>query len=298
MKPALQNVTEFSPAKVNLFLAITGVREDGFHELLSLVAPLDFGDDIEIQWAEQSAPDHLICDHPEVPTDGENLVLRAANAFRQALDFEGQLRFTINKRIPPGAGLGGGSSNAIAALVGLNRMFGEPLDKPTLLNIAAELGSDCPLFLEGQPVIMSGRGEIIQPVNEDVKEAISNQSLILFRPEFGISTVWAYKKMRSDGTHYIDPSEAQSQLKTWLSEPNWASIPLVNNLQDVAFQKYLALPSLLELLRERFGLRCMMSGSGSSCFAIPKSSDDIEAIKSVVKDSLGENCLFEFVKTR
>lgn len=298
MRPDLPKVTEFSPAKVNLFLAITGVRTDGFHELLSLVAQLDFGDEVSINWVDTSAADCLSCDYPGVPTDKENLVLRAATAFREIVNIEGQLDFTINKRVPPGAGLGGGSSNAAAALRALNRMFGEPLDQVALLRIAARLGSDCPLFLSDQPVIMSGRGEHVEPVNAAVQQAVSGQSLLLFRPDFGVSTPWAYQKMRDDHSHYIDPSVAESRLNKWLAQPDWASIPLINNLQAVVFQKHLALPALLEILRERFGLRCMMSGSGSSCFALPTTSDDIAAIRNVVTECLGKNCFFEFVKIK
>ncbi|WOO41397.1 4-(cytidine 5'-diphospho)-2-C-methyl-D-erythritol kinase [Rubellicoccus peritrichatus] len=298
MKPVLANATEFSPAKVNLYLAITGAREDGFHELLSLVAPLDFGDDVSIKWNDTTSPDRLTCNHPEVPTNEENLVLRAAKSFREVVQIDGQLDFTINKRIPPGAGLGGGSSNAAAALLALNRMFNDALDKPTLLKIAAKLGSDCPLFLENQPVVMSGRGEIVEPVSEKVKQVISGQSLVLIRPDFGVSTIWAYKQMRAAGSHYIDPAEAQAQLDSWLSKPDWTTLPLVNNLQTVAFQKHLALPTMLDILHERFGLRCMMSGSGSSCFALPSNSDDIEAIRDCVTQGFGGNCLFEYVKAK
>src|SRR5438552_482615 len=132
------DVSLFSPAKINLFLAVTGRRADGFHDLVSVVAPLDFGDELvaELGGSRREAGGGkqftLECDHPEVPVDGANLVLKAAEAFVAATGWSGSVHFRLTKRIPPGAGLGGGSSNAVAALRALNRLAGGLLDEVRL----------------------------------------------------------------------------------------------------------------------------------------------------------------------
>ena len=153
----MSTITRVAPAKLNLFLAITGRREDGFHELVSVVAPLKFGDTLRVEPATEFS---LGCDVPDVPVDGTNLVLRAAQAFAAASGWRGGARFFIEKRIPMGAGLGGGSSNAVAALRALNVLAGpaQGLAPEALARVAAQLGSDCPLFLHDGPVVMRGRG--------------------------------------------------------------------------------------------------------------------------------------------
>ena len=144
------------PAKLNLLLAVTGRRADGFHELVSLVAPVELGDTLTVEPALEFS---LTCDAPTLPVDDTNLVLKAAQAFRVATSWRGGARFALTKRIPSGAGLGGGSSDAATALLALNRLAGEPLAPAALAQVAAEVGSDCALFLPGGPVVMRGRGD-------------------------------------------------------------------------------------------------------------------------------------------
>src|SRR5437016_1877906 len=143
-----ERISIFAPAKINLFLAITGQRPDGFHNLVSVAAPLDFGDILEFEPADGFM---LTCDDAAVPTDGTNLVLKAATAFASAAELKGHpvkgTKILLKKRIPMGAGLGGGSSDAVATLRALNRLTSHPLAAETLTTIAAQLGSDCPLFL-------------------------------------------------------------------------------------------------------------------------------------------------------
>src|SRR6478609_7570506 len=134
------DVSVFSPAKLNLFLAVTGRRADGFHDLVSLVSPLSFGDElvVEIKGQRTAGGERftLECDHPEVPVDGSNLILRAAEAFAVVANWQGGAHFRLTKRIPVGAGLGGGSSNAAAALRALNRLAGGRLDEGQLAGVA------------------------------------------------------------------------------------------------------------------------------------------------------------------
>ena len=159
-------IKKFSPCKVNLMLAITGVREDGFHDLISLVTPTKFGDDLETELLPDGATsDTLSCDLEGVPCDESNLVIKAAKLFRQATGLEKYFKFDLEKRTPAGAGLGGGSSNGAIALASMNELCGKPLSMRQLEKIAAELGSDCPLFLTGTPVLGIGLFLILQEPN-------------------------------------------------------------------------------------------------------------------------------------
>jgi 4-diphosphocytidyl-2-C-methyl-D-erythritol kinase len=274
-------ITEFSPAKINLFLAVTGRRTDGYHDLVSVAVPLDFGDQIEAgskepgpAFAKASAGGagsqfSLECDMAAVPRDASNLILKAAQAFAAATGLAGGVHFKLTKLIPLGAGLGGGSSNAVAALRALNRLAGGPLSEAGLAALAAGLGSDCALFLKNAPVVMRGRGEQVETLPAAAAARLRGRRVLLFKPSFGISTPWAYDRMaRGAPAHYLPAPEAEARLAGWLRGEAPAEELLFNNMEGVAFAKYGALPALLGKLREESGLAPRMSGSGSACFAL------------------------------
>lgn len=264
---AVNTVTEFSPAKLNLFLAVTGRRADGYHDLVSVASPLDFGD--ELVATGTAAGFTLACNDPIVSTDGSNLVLKAARAFAATTGWKGGADFKLNKRIPPGAGLGGGSSNAVAALRALNQLSGLALGEAKLAEIAIALGSDCALFLKNAPVIMRGRGERIEELPVAVAARVRGRRVLLFKPGFGISTAWAYGRMAEETpAHYRPAAEAEARLAAWLGGNTPVEDLLANNMEGVAFGKYLALPVLLAKLQREFGVAARMSGSGSACFAV------------------------------
>ncbi len=280
-------VTLFSPAKLNLFLAVTGRRADGFHDLVSLVAPVDFGDELEVSARENGFA--LECDDPAVPGDEHNLVLKAARAFALAAGWRGGAHFKLGKRIPVGAGLGGGSSNAVAALRGLNRLAGQPLGEAELAGLAAGLGSDCALFLAGAPVIMRGRGEQIERLTGADRARLTGRRVLIFKPAFGIATPWAYARLAGAPENYLPAAAAEARLAAWCER---AEAPLeellYNNLESAVFEKYLALPVLLAELRERFGLAPRMSGSGSACFALLPDGAPVPSIVAVIREAWGE----------
>lgn len=266
-------VSLFSPAKLNLFLAVTGRRADGFHDLVSVAAPLDFGDQLVAEVRGQRSEDGrqfgLSCNDPEVPVDGGNLVLKAAAAFVAATGWQGGADFRLTKRIPMGAGLGGGSSNAVAALRALNQLSGAALAEDKLAAIAASLGSDCALFLHQAPVVMRGRGERIAALPVSAAARLRGRRVLLFKPSFGISTPWAYGRMAAGApVHYWAAAEAEARLAAWLGGSAPAEDLLANNLEGVAFGKFIALPVLLAKLQREFGVPARMSGSGSACFAV------------------------------
>ncbi|HTB64353.1 MAG TPA: 4-(cytidine 5'-diphospho)-2-C-methyl-D-erythritol kinase [Opitutales bacterium] len=283
----------FAPAKINLFLAITGRRGDGFHELISLVAPLEWGDTLTLDGRPNATADSLECSDPEVPADASNLVLKAAAAYRKRGGSGAPfVHFILKKEIPHGAGLGGGSSDAAAALRGLNQLAPQPLNANDLRACAAEVGSDVPLFLENSAIIMRGRGEVVEVLSNAARDALRGRELIVFKPPFGIATAWAYGRLRERGADwYVPAAAAENTMGAWLGGPTWATLPLENNLEYPAFEKYTALPVLLDELRQRFQLRCRMSGSGSACFALLEPGAPRAAIIETIRMAWGPHAV-------
>jgi 4-diphosphocytidyl-2-C-methyl-D-erythritol kinase len=294
----VKSARAFSPAKLNLFLAVTGRRPDGYHDLVSLATPLAWGDDLLAE--ETGGGFALECGDPGVPRDGTNLVFRAAEAFRAASGWRCGVRFILHKRIPVGAGLGGGSSNAVAALRALNELAGGPLDETGLLEIAAGLGSDCPLFLNGGPVVLRGRGERIEPLPDKSAMRLRGRRVLLFKPGFEISTAGAYARLAErEGGAYLPPAEAERSLGCWLADSSAAAEEILfNSFERPAFERFPALPVLLDRIRIRFGLVPHMSGSGSACFALlpPAGGPAPHEIGAFVRDAWGPSALF--VETR
>jgi 4-diphosphocytidyl-2-C-methyl-D-erythritol kinase len=279
----------FSPAKLNLFLAITGRRTDGFHELLSVAVPLAWGDTLTAQPAENFT---LRCDTPGVPWDETNLVLRAARAFAAAVPGTRGAAFTLEKRIPLGAGLGGGSSNAVAALRALNALAPAPLDDAALARLAAGIGSDCALFLPGGPVTMRGRGERISVLPNAAAARLRGRAVLVFKPGFAISTPWAYARLAAE-SGYLPAAQAEARLAAWLEGDGPAEELLYNGMERAAFAKFPALPLLLGRLQARFGLTGRMSGSGSACFALLPERDPpaFDALAAEIRAAWGPGAL-------
>src|SRR4051812_32106028 len=284
-------VSVFSPAKINLFLAITGRRADGFHDLVSVVAQVDFGDGVEVQGTERGAGSQfrLGCDRADPPVDESNLILKAAKAFAAATGWSGGADFTLTKRIPLGAGLGGGSSNAVAALRALNELSGGALAEAKLAEVARNLGSDCALFLHRTSVVMRGRGERVEALSADAAARVRGRRVLLFKPGFGISTPWAYGRMVATAPgSYLPSTAAEARVTAWLKGGAPLEELLFNNMEGVAFDKYVALPVLLGKLRREFGVVARMSGSGSACFAVLRDDQATPPLAAAIRAAWGE----------
>jgi len=177
-----------APAKINLSFRILRRREDGFHEIETLMAPVSLCDRLTIQRADELT---LTCDDPSLSVSDDNLVLRAARLFLQATSIDSGLRIHLAKRIPHGAGLGGGSSDAAAMLLGLNQLMNTGLPREALAKLAAEIGSDVPFFLFASAARCSGRGELVMPA-----PLTRRMRLLLLKPTFGVPTPWAYGRWK------------------------------------------------------------------------------------------------------
>lgn len=293
----MERIEVFSPAKINLFLAVVGRMDDGYHKLVSLVAPLDFGDRVALEVEEAGAASvTLECSDSSLPSDERNLAYAAAARFLKRFDLAWQVRLRLEKRIPHGAGLGGGSSNASATLQGLSelaaRRRSRPIAHETLFELGAELGSDCPLFLAQAPVVMRGRGERLSQLSEGRGKTLSGQRLLLFKPSVSIETAWAYGRLARSPDAFDDESWAEGRVKDWQSDRLALKQLLHNSFETVVGAKHLGVGLLLRRLRKR-GIDCLMSGSGSCCFALVESDAEEEEARSIVFEAWGARIFVE-----
>ena len=261
-----------APAKINLFLKIKGIRPDGFHEIETLMMPLSLADELIVARSNNTGQVLFRCDSAGVPKGEENLVVRAAHEFFRATQLKPAVSIDLHKKIPTGAGLGGGSSDAAATLLALNRVFETGLSRQALTGIAANIGSDVPFFLFGSAALCQGRGEIVSP--QPMRESLS---LLLLKPDFGVPTAWAYGRWKNSlevpgisfGAQKYDGHE------------------LINNLERPVFEKFVFLGQIKTWLRKQAGvLAALMSGSGSTLFAALDDNANVSELAERTKNEL------------
>lgn len=278
-------LTARAPAKLNLSLAIVGRGSDGFHRLVSCVAPLALCDTLE--FVPGGAADTLACDDPSIPADGTNLVLRAAAVFRTAHPAAPHGRFTLRKSVPHGAGLGGGSSDAAAALRLLNAASGRPLGDDRLRALAAQVGSDCAFFVDAEPAILRGRGEVLERLSESHAARMRGRRVLLMKPPFGISTASAYGWL-AQAAVYADEGRAELDLADALATGDPARVvALGNGLQPPVFRRHPELAAGLDAVRMSLGISAVMTGSGSACFALVDGVVDLGAVRRALQSAWG-----------
>lgn len=291
LPPFGRGLTLFCPAKINLLLAVTGRRPDGFHELVSLACPLAFGDQLWLLPPRDGADADLEISGPAaagVPRDSGNLVLRARALFEAATGISMPVRFHLFKRIPAEAGLGGGSSNGAAALRLLNRAAGNPLAATELRELAGELGSDCALFLHAGPAVMRGRGEQTEAVRPRWWDAgAPRMRMLLFKPAFGVGTAWAYASMADRGDAYLDHATAEQQLTALLESSELDPGHPVNNMESVVFSKFMAFNALFDLLQAVSGASPRLCGSGSTCFLLLGPDSPVARLRARIEEAWG-----------
>jgi 4-diphosphocytidyl-2-C-methyl-D-erythritol kinase len=283
-----------APAKINLHLEVLGLRPDGFHELAMVMQTLDLTDQLSLRPTADGAIS-LVCDRPDLPTDGRNLIVRAAELLRARVGLpELGAAIQLSKRIPIGAGLAGGSSNGAAALVGLNELWGCGFTQPQLLAMAAELGSDMPFCVDGGTQLCFGRGELLEPAGLVGAPALG--VLLIKHPQASVSTPWAYgrcRELRSD--FYLNDEVEFAQRRQVLREgPLLAGLrgaaplpPIRNDLQAVVEPEVASVREGLALLREApEALAVAMSGSGPSLFALFADHSTADAARQQLAEPL------------
>ncbi|GDY18857.1 4-diphosphocytidyl-2-C-methyl-D-erythritol kinase [Verrucomicrobiota bacterium] len=274
-----------SPCKINLLLNILGRRADGFHELETVMHPVRLCDELTFESATAGVT--LTCSDPALAVDATNLVHRAATSFLAAARISQGVRIHLEKRIPMAAGLGGGSGDAATTLLGLNELFDSPLSAARLHELAAALGSDIPFFLQPQPALATGRGERIQPL--DFFPVFQDVFLLLIHPGFGIATAWAYQQL----AHFPAalngrPGRAQ-QLISLLRAGDLAAAgaAFYNSLEAPALHKYPLLALFQEFLKANGAAAALMSGSGSTTFALIRGRAEAEALHAKFQTHFG-----------
>jgi 4-diphosphocytidyl-2-C-methyl-D-erythritol kinase len=260
----------FSVAKINLTLEILGKRPDGFHELATWMVPVGLYDSMEIERASRPS---FFSNAPELKGDSSNLVIRAAQIFNRAASIDVAYAIRLEKKIPIGAGLGGGSSNAAATLRLLNDLHNGPFRLQQLEELAANLGSDVAFFIYGRSAWCTGRGERIEP-----RAFPDNLWVCLFKPGFAVSTAAAYRAYAQLA------GECKRGRQT---DTRWGK--LRNDLEPAVLPKYLFLRlGKVWLEKQSETLFALMSGSGSTTFAIVRSQADGETLQARFRAEFGE----------
>jgi 4-diphosphocytidyl-2-C-methyl-D-erythritol kinase len=257
-----------SPAKINLGLWVGRRRPDGFHDIVSVLAPIELHDTITIRPAEAGI--RVSTDSKAAPGGPTNLAYKAAEAFFFATGSKAGCRIQIRKRIPVGGGLGGGSSNAAMALLGLNRLYGSPLSGLRLRAIAIKLGSDVPFFLAGGACVARGRGEKLRRIR------LPRLDVVLCLPDIKVPTAWAYAE--------LDKSRARRRLTSFTLSPkilgaslrrrelDRVAAQLANSFEPVVFVRHPRIARAKGLLVEHGAYAAAMSGSGSTVFGLVPTS--------------------------
>jgi len=253
-----------SYAKVNLGLEVLGTRADGYHELRTLFQTVDLHDDIRIRRTPKDIA--VVCPHPSVPEDAKNLAWRAADALRRYAKTSGGVEIRIDKRIPVAGGLGGGSSNAAATLLALDRLWGTRLGLDGLLPIARRLGADVPYFLYGGTALGLARGDEIYPLRRQVKAHV-----VIVDPARPISTAAVFARVDAS----LTPRENSNTIFRFVSrdlEGKEAFPVLANDLERAALEEAPDLARVVGRIRDALvregALLASLSGSGSSYFGL------------------------------
>ena len=287
-----------APAKINLRLKIVGKRADGYHLLDSIMVAVTLFDEIEIKKRKakssgSEAPQlRVTCDHPQVPAGEKNLAYRAASLLMRAAGVVESLDIHIRKRIPVGAGLGGGSTDAAATLVGLNKLLKLRYSAARLEKLAVDLGADVPFFIRARPSRARGVGEKLTPLKN-----IRPWWVVILYPGFAVSTAWVYSNVPQNLTKF----HVNTRLYTLLTRaPKFADL-LVNDLEAVTVKRYRRIKLMKDSLVKMGAAGALMTGSGSAVFGIFGSrekankayrtlrrTDDIQAfIAQVIRVGLG-----------
>ncbi len=274
-----------SPCKVNLILNILGKRQDGFHELETVMQPIPICDTLILEEGGEGV--ELTCSNPGLLCDASNLVYRAAEAFYAEAGLSASIRIHLEKRIPLAAGLGGGSGNAATTLLGLNQLHGFPLSLERIDGIARSLGSDVPFFLRGTPSLGTGRGEVITPLVPFA--ALADTWIFLVRPGFGVSTPWAYQNLaRFPQALAGRPGRALELIEALQTGGLSSAAPLFYNaLEAPVLHKYPILSVYQDFLRSHGAVVTLMSGSGSTTFAIMPSEASARGLLQAFGEQYG-----------
>jgi 4-diphosphocytidyl-2-C-methyl-D-erythritol kinase len=264
------------PAKINLWLEVIRKRDDGYHELSSLMLPVGIYDYLEVQ-SHEGGGISLECDEPAIPCDASNLAWRAAEAFLNMVEPKIGVHLRIAKKIPLAAGLGGGSADAAAVLLALNSLYQNCLAVPQLEFLGQKLGADVPFFLHQRPALATGIGEKLYPV-----DGLPDYPLVLIKPPLAVSTRWAYQSLK------LTRGESRIKLNSFMDRPWQLHKVLENDLETVTLAEYPVLNYIKEWLLQNGALGAAMSGSGPTVFGVFREMSQAKRLEPLAKRRWGE----------
>ncbi|MDM8551118.1 4-(cytidine 5'-diphospho)-2-C-methyl-D-erythritol kinase [Desulfobacterales bacterium HSG2] len=262
-----------SPAKINLFLHVTGKRPDGYHNLFMLMCCITLYDTILMTFGVEKIS--VSCTDPNVPQDETNLAHRAASLFFGALNKYEGVKISIDKKIPVAAGLGGGSSNAAAVLDGLNRYYDYPFSRDALMSMGLSLGADVPFFIFRKPAIATGIGEQLE-----VYEGLKPFKVLLVFPGFNVSTEDVYKNFNLRLTRC-----KKKIIELSIKDNDFDATFMCNDLEAVTALKYPDIKRIKTLLLNLGAEGALMSGSGPSVFGLFSDPECTEKAKQVLSSN-------------
>lgn len=264
-----------APAKINLFLEILGKRPDGYHEIETVMQGISLYDYIYLENHEKDV--EFTCSNPKLTVGEDNLVLRAVRLFQKETNIFRGVKIHLDKRIPIGAGLGGGSSDAAATLSGLNTLWKVGYDEEKLMSLAEKLGSDTPFFVLGNTAICKGRGEVVTPYTLPVK-----YNYIIVYPRFEVSTATVYKNFEIVLTK--DLKDVSFFLQSLSSgSPERLGSCLYNRLEEVVFRLYPDIERIKKTLAKFNFCGILISGSGSALYGLCKEEGDSKEIERQIE---------------
>lgn len=263
-QPIPSEVTVFAPAKINVTLRILDRRPDGFHDLWSIMQTVGLEDEVQIRLRADRQDIQLRCDASLLAADQSNLVYRAAAAVLARVPQAIGLDLELRKRIPMGAGLGGGSSDAAATIIGLNRLLELGWSSSQMAEVGQLLGSDVPFFLFAPSAFVAGRGETVRPV---VIEGA--RWIVLVNPGFGVNTKWAYQELAAARAGVIPLSPGQRELDRQ-SHLNWPQLIAAaeNDFESPVFATHGKLLDIKRGLQSQGAEIALLSGSGATVFGV------------------------------
>lgn len=266
-----------APAKINLFLEILNKRPDGYHNIESVMHTVSLFDILEFSPVMEDKIE-LICDNVELSSDvKKNIVYKAAEKIKQQYNIKQGIKIKLTKNIPMGAGLGGGSSDAAATILALNKIWNINDDIKNLELLGAKLGADVPFFMTGGVAKISGIGDIVEKINAKL-----NLDFILVKPNFGVSTPYAYSRVKFPLTNFHKISKIINNLEKGMFDFESAKDLFFNRFEDFIFDEYQEIKQIKEVL-EDLGCASLMSGSGATVFGLVHDKENIDFILNELK---------------
>jgi len=272
-----------SPAKINLYLAVTGRCPDGYHTLNTLMCCIGLADTIRLTFDQKKIS--VRCNYPDVPADDANLAVRAARRFSEITGIDAGVHIDIEKRIPLGAGLGGGSSNAAAVLNAMNAFHGFPVSRETLLSVGKSIGADVPFFIDGKPAVATGIGDILTPC-----PCLEALPVLLIYPSVSISTADVYKNLNLTLTK--TKKIHTKNLFKWNRGPD-AFRELFNDLEPVASAMCPEIQKAKSCLLRHDAMGAVMTGSGSAVFGLYGTIDDAQKAYTAIAGNIYGNRMWQ-----